>query len=188
MAETIVHRLYEEFTALTVALGKAVEPSLCVTANDCFSKALLLAAASHFEAEVTRIILAFVEARSNADTMTREFVRQKGLARQYHTLFAWDASNANRFFSLFGDHFKKYAEVTVKNDPQLDDAIRAFLELGEQRNRLVHQDFGNFSLEKTADEIFLRFIAAEVFINRLAALLEECPKPPDQLAVDEHAA
>jgi hypothetical protein len=176
-SDTIVHRLYEDFTALTGALGQAVEPSLCVTANDCFRKALLLAAASHFERTITASVLAYVEASSQKNPLVREFVRQKGLSRQYHTLFQWDGKNANKFFSLFGDDFRKHAEKCVRGDSKLEDGIKAFLELGDDRNRLVHEDFGNFSLEKTADEIFALFERAQTFTLQLDKLLSECPLP-----------
>lgn len=176
-SDTIVDRLYEDFQALTGVLNQSVEPSLCVTANDCFRKALLLAAASHFERAVSGAVLSYVGQSSRENPLVREFVRQKGLSRQYHTLFQWEGKNANRFFSLFGDDFRKYAETRVKEDSALEDGIRAFLELGNDRNRLVHEDFGNFSLEKTADEIFKLFKRAQTFADKIDLLLSGCPLP-----------
>lgn len=181
---TVVDRLYEEFNAITGALGQAVQPSLCITANDCFRKALLLAAASHFERVITAAVLSYVEIGTKKNPVICEFVRKKGLSRQYHTLFKWDGKNANTFFALFGDTFASYAKQRVKDDSALDDSIRAFLELGEDRNRLVHEDFGNFTLEKTAAEIFELFKRAQIFADRVAVLLSECPLPD----VEEHMA
>jgi hypothetical protein len=172
---TIVHRLHEDFTALTSTLSEAAEPSLCVTANDCFRKALLLAAASHFEASITNALLEYVGSVSARNPLIIEFVRRKGLNRQYHALFDWDKRNANSFFAHFGDEFKQFAEQRVRQDSALDESVRAFLELGRERNRLVHQDFGNFVLEKTADEIYATFLKAESFASGLPALLRECP-------------
>ena len=41
-------------------------------------------------------------------------------------------------------------KARVKAEAQLDESIRAFLEIGRERNRLVHQNYGMFTLEKTA--------------------------------------
>lgn len=167
---TVVERLHSEFQTLAEVLGEA-EPSLRVTADDTFRKVLLLSAASHFEQRVTDAIVQFVGAKAGGHSRVIEFVRQKGLSRQYHTLFDWERSNANRFFSLFGDEFRSAMEVRVKADPPLDEAIRAFLELGRERNRLVHGDLGQYSLEKTADEIFALYERGHAFVEQLPALL-----------------
>jgi hypothetical protein len=171
MSDTVVHQLYEDFMALSVALDAAVEPSLSVAANDCFRKALLLAAASHFEMVITTSIVEYVSSKAGPSSLAVEFVRRKALARQYHTLFTWDGRNANTFFALFGEEFKKHAEELVKADDALRDGIQAFLELGDDRNRLVHQGFGSYSLEKTAEEIFFAFERARVFADSLPSLL-----------------
>jgi hypothetical protein len=123
-------------------------------------------------------VLSYVEASSQKNPLVREFVRQKGLSRQYHALFQWDAKNANKFFSLFGDDFRRYAEKRVKSDTSLEDGVKAFLELGDARNRLVHEDFGNFTLEKTAEELFALFQRADAFASKIDVLLAECPTAP----------
>jgi len=105
--------------------------------------------------------------------LLREFVRNKAIARQYHTLFQWNAKNANSFFGLFGDDFKVRMKQRVAADTDLDEAIRAFLELGEQRNRLVHQDYATFSLEKTSEEIFELYRTASRFVEELPELFGE---------------
>ena len=42
----------------------------------------------------------------------------------------------------------------VSGDEKLDSSIKAFIELGRERNRLVHQNFGTYSIEKTSKEIY----------------------------------
>lgn len=81
---------------------------------------------------------------------------------------------ANSFFGLFGDIFSNFIKQEVRNSEQLSSSIKAFLEIGRERNRLVHQDFGTFSLEKTSDEIYLLYKDALVFVNALPDKLRQC--------------
>jgi hypothetical protein len=53
----------------------------------------------------------------------------------------------------------------VSDDAELKTSIEAFLEVGRERNRLVHQDFGSFTLEKTADEIYTLYSTAMKFVE-----------------------
>jgi hypothetical protein len=53
----------------------------------------------------------------------------------------------------------------VDNDAELKASIEAFLEVGRERNRLVHQDFGSFSMEKTSKEIYELYSAAMKFVD-----------------------
>jgi hypothetical protein len=171
MQPTVVDRLYREFRELVDILAQASETSLTVTADDCFRKILLLSAASLFETAVTDIIHAFVSETTNRNECVVEFVRRKALARQYHTLFDWDKRNAGKFFGLFGDTLKTAMEARTKSDEEFAFAVAAFLELGGERNRLVHQNLGQLSLEKTADEIFQLYQRATVFIDQLPEVL-----------------
>jgi hypothetical protein len=71
------------------------------------------------------------------------------------------------FFSLFGDEFKKDIEVDLRSNDALEKAIRDFLEIGSTRNELVHENFGNFTLDKTAKEIYELYRSASMFIDYL---------------------
>lgn len=173
MADVLVDRLHAEFRALVGVLEGASEPSLRVTAEDCFRKALLMSAASHFETIVVAEILRFFAHSSASNERVVEFVRRKALSRQYHTLFDWDAKNANRFFGLFGDACRSAVEERGEKDPDFEVAMSAFLEIGRERNRLVHQNYGAFTLEKTADEMFALYKRAEYFANALGELLRD---------------
>jgi hypothetical protein len=172
---TIVERLHEEALALLAILEERAEPSLQTTANDVFRKMLLLSAGSHFERLVTEAVLTFVSDCAKAEPCVVELVRNKALARQYHTMFDWKQKaarrNANVFFSLFGEPFKNAAAALVKADAELEAAIDAFIQLGSDRNRLVHEDAGNFVLEKTAQEIFDLYKRASVFVDAVPELL-----------------
>lgn len=123
---------------------------------------LLLAAASYFEDLLIKELTQFIKKTATENELLVEFCKNKAISRQYHTYFDWDKNNANRFF---GDSFKKDMEKTIKDDDKLATNIQAFLEIGRERNRLVHQDFGTFTLEKTTDEIYQLYDKALYFVE-----------------------
>lgn len=170
---TPVDRLYEESTSVLRALGTS-EPSLAIAASDNFRKALVLAAASYFEHRVSSCVLEFVQERANGSSLVVAFVKNKAVSRQYHTWFKWDDSNANQFFGLFGSEFKQMMTDRVKASDELRISIRAFLEVGNERNKLVHQDYASFALEKTLDEIYSLYRQALNFVEGLGLHLREC--------------
>jgi hypothetical protein len=47
------------------------------------------------------------------------------------------------------------------------------MELGAERNRLVHTDFGSFSLEKTSEEIYDLYKKALKFVESFPTLLHD---------------
>lgn len=122
---------------------------------------------------MTDTVLSFVSDTSNHHALVTAFVRNKAVRRQYHTWFQWDAANANSFFGLFGEGFLGFMKQKIKNDNELAASIRAFLELGNDRNRLVHQDFASFPLEKTSNEIYDLFRKAMIFVDAFPTSLRE---------------
>jgi aspartyl-tRNA synthetase len=165
--QTIVDQLYAEFQNLVSYLNEQSEISFRVLADANFRKALLLAAASYFERRVCDEILSFVKETSSNNEPVVELVKNKAISRQYHTFFNWESPNANTFFSMFGESFKTFMADEVKNNGNLAEAIRAFIEIGRERNRLVHQDFGTFSLEKTTEEIYQLYRTALPFVQSI---------------------
>lgn len=152
------------------ALG-AGEPSLAIAAADNFRKALVLASASYFEHRISSCVLEFVQECAKGNDLVVGFVKNKAISRQYHTWFKWDESNANQFFGLFGSSFKQAMTERVNASEELRSSIRAFLEVGNERNKLVHQDFASFALEKTLDEIYSRYRQSLLFVDNLATYL-----------------
>jgi len=67
-------------------------------------------------------------------------------------------------------------KTLVGSSPELERSIRAFLEVGQQRNRLAHQNFASFALEKTSDEIFALYKQALPFVDRIGDELRKCSK------------
>ena len=62
-------------------------------------------------------------------------------------------------------------EATDSQELQL--SIKAFLEVGRERNRLVHQNFASFVLEKTAAEIFELYEHALYFVDLIPTRLRQ---------------
>lgn len=174
MEQTSIDRLYQDFQALSTHLNADGQVSFSSLVDDNFRKALLLASASYFEHRICGTIVEFMHEISAQNTLLVEFLRNKAISRQYHTFFAWDSGNANTFFGLFGAAFREYMKAEIKQDTNIDAAIKAFLEIGAERNRLVHQDFGSYSLEKTADEIYALYRAALAFVEVLPEKLRSC--------------
>ncbi len=172
-ASTPVDRLFDESDSVIRALGLS-EPSLAIAAGDSFRKALVLAAASHFEHRISSCVLEFIQESANGSGIVVAFVKNKAVSRQYHTWFKWDDTNANQFFGLFGSDFKQMMGERTRASEELKNSIRAFLEIGNERNKLVHQDFASFSLEKTLDEIYALYRQSLLFVESLSTHLREC--------------
>ena len=184
MGGTVVDRLHTEFRQLVEELGDT-EISLRVTAEDNFRKALLLAAASYFERRIKEDILAFMDKASGDVNLVTEFIRNKAIERQYHTFFQWETANANSFFGLFGEDFKSHMKEFVRNDEKYRKAIEAFLELGRERNRLLHEDFGAFVLEKTTEEIFVLYQNSLAFTESITDRFDEYLSSRSSYSADE---
>jgi hypothetical protein len=172
MDNTIIDKIYEDYLGLSNYLETNKEISLLNDADNNFKKILLLSAASFFEHEIIQILLEFVNNSANNNPKIYSFAKKKAVDRQYHTYFNWDANKgANQFFSLFGEDLKKNIEKDLKSDETLERAVRDFLEIGSTRNKLVHENFANFTLDKTAREIYELYRSASIFVDYLARCL-----------------
>jgi hypothetical protein len=171
MASSAIDRLFDENQRLRQYLQDEGELSHLADVDSQFRKVLLLSAASLFEAQIRQMIIDFVTERSNGDVSIVSFLKTKAIERQYHSYFKWDAKNANQFFGMFGGDFKEYMIARVRADEALATGVKAFLELGDIRNSLVHQEFGTFPLEKTVAEIYSLYREASVFVDSIPASL-----------------
>ena len=163
---TPVDRLYSDFTRVLERID-AAEISLRNSVEEIFRKNLILAAASYFEHRVTNDLLDFVRDISISNELLTEFVRNQAIERRYHTLFVWNAHNANKFFGLFGTNFKGYMDDYMQNNPNYENAIRAFMEIGRERNKIVHDDFGSVIIEKTTADIYNLYKEALIFVEQI---------------------
>ena len=164
---SIVDRIYQDNLDLLMFLEEKNEPSFMIQFNTVFTKTLLLSAASYFEHEICRMVQAFIAHKAQNDEYVMAIVKQRIIKRQYHSYFQWKENNANSFFSLFGSTFKEKRLQDLKNNPELQPAIKSFMELGRERNKLVHQNFADCTIEKTADEVYKLYQQAAVFIDFL---------------------
>lgn len=182
--ETIVGSLYSQFVDIVTFLDEKKEPSLRITAEETFRKALLLAAASYFENRICEAIIAFAEDASSGNEGLVEFIKNQAISRRYHTLFEWEKQNANMFFGLFGKAFRDLMKSEVTNDEEFGDAIKAFMEIGRERNRLVHQNYGIFYLEKNTEEIYKLYKTALKFVESIPEKLRQCSASNEDVVED----
>ena len=166
----IVDDFYSNYEELSAEI-ETKKASLRIWVNESYRRVLVLTIANHLETEVRALIQELIKKRSGSE-LVYSFL-SISMERQYHTYFDWEARNANKFFSLFGERFKNEAVKDVASDDKLEEGILAFLEIGNTRNILMHEnlhivDIGN----KTAKEFYESFKAATVFIDYLAKKFE----------------
>ena len=179
MPETIIDKLYSDNASILTLLFQLEEISMYSDLDDKLKKVLVMSAASLFETELKSIIETFVSSTSNGNVALLSLVKSKAVERQFHTFFQWNERNANQFFSVFGEAFSRRCREQVRVNQALIDAIGAFMELGELRNKLAHQNFGAFTIEKTSEEIFVLYKKALEFVEFVrTTLIEEHGLPP----------
>jgi len=167
MENTIIDKIYADYLDLFNYLENNKEISLRNDADNNFKKVLVISAASYFEHEVTQILLRFISKYSNNNLQIYSFTKRKAIDRQYHSYFDWDAKNANKFFSLFGDDFKGIIEKDLKSNEKLEKSIKDFIRIGSTRNELAHDNFANFTLDMTSKDIYELYNSAKLFMNYL---------------------
>lgn len=134
------------------------------------AKVVILASASYFESRLVSIVLKSLN--SNNCQLTDNFIAKKALARQYHALFSWESKNANHFFSLFGDKFKSFM-LNKTTDNILRSEIESFLEIGNLRNKLAHNNYAVFTLDLTVEEIENKHLSAARFVEKIPDFFNE---------------
>ncbi|MBP1157668.1 MULTISPECIES: HEPN domain-containing protein [unclassified Paenibacillus] len=164
---TFIDVVYNESKAIKDFLKEQDQISFLSEVDDQSRKSLLLSAASYFESRLTDILLNHLKHITNQNPMIVSFVKNKAISRQYHTYFKWDDVNANQFWGLFGNDFKNEMKELIRNNPKIDEAVKAFLEIGNERNKLVHGNFAIYKLEKTLEEIYSLSKVAELFLEFL---------------------
>ena len=162
---------FEERLEVGRSLADSGELSLLNTFNTDLPRIFVVAAASHFEAAISDHLLDFFAEASDNNETVAAFMSRRALFRNYHSLFDWSATSANKFFSTFGapclEHYKRLAR---DHDWLLPSAL-AFLQLGDARNLLVHGNFALHSPTLTADDVRVRYAEAARFVDAIPHIL-----------------
>ena len=186
-----VDTLRQEYKDIEQYLADNTQVSMLNDFNKTSRKVLLLSASSYFEHEVTKVLKDFVSNISNGDERIINFLQKQAISGKYHQIFDWgstsdptkSAKNANKFWSLFGEDFRKSIDEEIKDNQNdtpevklskknIRESIEGFLEIGHQRNVLVHSNFALYNYEqKTIDEIYDLFKKAEPFVEYLRSKL-----------------
>jgi hypothetical protein len=171
---TEVERIYSEIAALKETIAKSGTPSDLVAFESLAAKCILLAAASYYEKAVCSIVVEYAQ-NAGASEVFLEFLNNQALNRKYHTLFEWDRNNVNKFIRLFGNSFFKFLESKLAAD-NIKEAAKEFMFLGRSRNMLVHDNFAEYALDITAEDIKKKFDVALPLLAFFAESLIEFGK------------
>ena len=168
---TPVDELYQDFQEL---IGKVdvLDLSLQTTLRITFSKSLLMAVAGYFEDQVQSQVIGFVRNSTSGNELVEQLVLRRSFGRHYSALFTWDAKNANTFFRHFGDAFYQSMNRYANEHSEYQEAVRSFLEIGNTRNELAHENYAQFSLDKTMEEIYASYKIALRFVDSIGSHLE----------------
>ncbi len=173
-----IEELWQDHRELVEYLRSANQLQLSVRAEESFSKTLVIAVASYFEVCLCQVIVGLYSSLSDGSELLVQFVINQGISRRFSQMFDWGGSsrpgrNANRFYSLFGPEFADYMKVKVRDDRRLEESIRAFLEIGNLRNQMVHENYANFQLGKNVEEIYKLYEEAGYFLNVFPVAVRE---------------
>lgn len=161
-----IEAFYAAQSSVKQLLLDAEEISLANDLENLLAKTLVVATASYFEDFLTEFILSHIRKHSS-DPSVPEFCRTSAIQQRYHTWFDWNVSNANKFFSLFGEAIRNKAANSLRVNGDLVDAVAAFMFLGSQRNLIVHRNMLAYTLPDTSDQIIGKARQALIFINFL---------------------
>jgi len=167
-----VERIYNELSAVRSLLRAQGTPSDVVSFEELGAKTLLLCAASFFERRISSLLLE-IAGDTGSNRLFCAFIEKQALERKFHQLFAWERSNANKFFGLFGDDFSAWMQGQVKADAEMEQSIREFMFVNNRRNVMAHGNFAAISAEVTFDEAWQKYTTALKFVEWLPVKLRE---------------
>ena len=169
---TAIDELYKENSALIELLLEKNEVSFQSSVSALLGKTLVLASASYFEARISDAIVKYVKGVARNDDALVALVRNKVVERQYSKFFSWGEKNrsVNPFFGMFGSKFKESADKDLKEDG-LKKASKDFLELGDLRNVIVHENFALYTITKTPSEVYDLYKSGLIFVEYVESKL-----------------
>nr|WP_064570242.1 HEPN domain-containing protein [Gordonia sp. LAM0048] len=166
-----VESLYADYQNLIDDLGKLNprSPSGELAVARTYHKAILIAAASNLEARVKWIVVDIFSQEGRSELAI--FIDKAVMSRGYHALFDWPSLKASRFFSFFGPECKERYRSLIATDTEFRSEHDSFMQLGHRRNELVHQDYAEFNLTETPDELIGLYRVAVNFPERFYEIL-----------------
>lgn len=168
MPNDVFDSLFDDYTALRSG-PLAQDPSGLSALELTYPKVLLLASASFLEVATVEAVSQLFHRPEIPEL--RVFVERRSLKHNFHSLFNWTTPTANGFFAFFGSDCKDRFTARKKVDAEFKAAVDAFLEIGSLRNQLVHNNYAEFTLEKTAGDIRDLHRTASKFPLGIAALV-----------------
>lgn len=162
---TIIDVLIKRHMEIRNFLSENAQISLASDSDDEFRKILVLSIASYFESLITDALVDL--AKNTKSDLVWNFVKNKAISRQYHTYFDWKGRNVNMFLGLFGDSFKTKISRNIDEDNELKIGSINFLNLGNKRNILIHENFASASIDWSVEEITEKYKSSLKFINFL---------------------
>jgi len=161
----IIEEMYRRHRELRTYLEENKELSFLTLIDEEFRRTLVLAIASSFEDVMQITVQDFVKSKSAGSLEILSLINIRFIKRQYHSWFDWEKRNVNKFWSFFGDEFKSLRLADLSANAGLSDSMRDFIELGELRNRIVHQNFALFSVDLSVEDIYKKYLSASDFID-----------------------
>ena len=154
---------------------------LSAQVEETFSKTLLIAVASYFEVHMTQVIVELYREMTQGAEALVEFVKKQAIGRRFAQLFDWgrDAQpnrNANSFYRLFGDSFVRYMQNKIQENQELNESVQAFIEIGNLRNQMVHENYADFQLNKTVADVYSLYEKAIKFVDEFPVAVREFTK------------
>jgi hypothetical protein len=171
-----VRRLLDSQLAICAHLRATEQVSLAIDLERELAKILVLSAASYFESRIVSAVERLAD--GSGDHRIAAAMRIKVIKRQYHTYFDWDALKLGPFRSLFGDAVGDALQAKAESDDASERAQRAFLIIGQQRNRLIHGNFATYELPHTLTEWMERYEWASTFVSLVEELLSPSADTP----------
>ena len=168
-----IEELWHDHASLVDYLQANRQLQLLSRVHDSFRKTLIVAVASYFEVQMTEIIVDLYDKADQGTGVLSEFVKRRAIGRSFSSLFAWESPNANHFYKCFGPEFAASMKRKVDEDKDLEESVKAFLEIGHLRNELVHKNYADFQLDKTLEEIYERYQLANNFLTTFPAVVRE---------------
>ena len=172
---SIIDEKYKEYTEALNNLSIGIGPSLSIDLRVELTKNFVLSVGSFFERYITELIKEFVTCSSSNNETIISMIEMKAINRQFHTYFSWDKANVNSFLALLGPSKRIEFDTKKEGDIILQEGIKKFLTLGNTRNELAHQNFAEYSLQKTLEEYYTDFQNAKVFLSTITNLLTVIP-------------